>query len=155
MPMEGKTGTKEKQTEIQLTTDPSVYYQTNETSSIVNMSGKKDMATALIEAFKNSEVKEILYRYCNNMIKDTKIELETKITKEVEKIDIKTTDLEERIVTLEKMKNNCEQRGRDHSVIVRGLKISDDYIESIVKMMQTGQNISANAADIKYVINST
>ena len=145
-----------KQTEIQLTTDPSIYYQTNEVSeSIENMSSKNDMATALIEAFKNEEVKQILYGYCNNMIEDTKNKLETKINKEVQKIDTKTTDLEERIVALEKLADDCEQKSRSHNVIVRGLKVSEDYTKSIVNMMNQGLGISANSQDIKFIIKLT
>ena len=144
---------RSKQNIKQPSTNPSIYYQTEETLILdENMSANNDMAAALIKAFKNEEVKSILYGHCKNMIDETKIELELKITKEVEKIERTTSDQEERIVALEKMANDFEQQKRNQNVIVRGLKLSEDYTESIVKMMNIGMKITANSTDIKYVL---
>ena len=148
---------------------PSVYFQTKETISTTStneelssetpsseiMSAKNDMTSALIEAFKNKDVIDILHGYCTNVIEETKKELETKITTEVEKINITTADLEERTTKLESMAEEFEQQKRNHNVIVRGLRTCDDYTQSIVNMTNQGLGITANAQDIKFIIKLT
>ena len=147
---------------------PSEYYQTQETiensssssdessnESQTKMAEKNDMTQALIEAFKNKDVKEILHGYCNSVIAETKKEIETLITSEVNKINTKTEDHEDRLLSLEAMADEFDQQKRNHNVIIRGLKTCDDYTKSIENMMNIGQEITANTSDIKYVIKLT
>ena len=61
------------------------------------MGEENEIATALIEAFKIQDIKDILKGYCKNMT-ETKHKLKTEITEEVKKIKKTTANYEARLM---------------------------------------------------------